>query len=298
MEHPPARSGVGSTKRRSAPRKLRGAFRVLAFSAFLGSGAALAQSPPNAPEAGPCSLAAAEPATIARISDDFDFHLVDGRRTMLAGLEFPTAQGVTRDAALTRLIAWLEGAQVFVEPLAAAPDRWGRLPVQMSAASSDEPGAPLVSVGVVMIGEGLGRYRPDLAAASCAKAYLAAETLPRARRIGVWADDPEIDESKASEATFAALAQKKGMAALSGRVASVGETTTAYYLNLGKNRGRDATVVISRKNLPIFLAQGWTPRSLLGRRIRVRGLIETNSGPRIEISSPAEIELLGDAFED
>ncbi|HTO79713.1 MAG TPA: nuclease, partial [Methylocystis sp.] len=77
-----------------------------------------------------------------------------------------------------------------------------------------------------------------------------------------------------------------------------GETTSAIYLNFGKNRRRNASVVISRKNLPIFLARGWIPRSLLGRRIRVRGLIETNNGPRIEISSPAEIELLGDAPEN
>ena len=85
---------------------------------------------------------------------------------------------------------------------------------------------------------------------------------------------------------------------LAGRVVSIGETMGAIYLNLGKNRGRDAAAVISRKNMPIFLAQGWILRSLLGRRIRVRGLIETNNGPRIEISSPAEIELLGDTPEN
>ncbi len=186
---------------------------------------------------------------------------------------------------------------MFVETLAAAPDRWGRLPAQAIAASSDEPGAPLVSVGAVMIGEGLARYRPDIAAAPCAKAYLGAENRPREQKSGVWAEDPEVNASVASESSLEALAQKKGMTVLSGKVASIGETTTAFYLNFGKNRGRDASVVIPRKKLPIFLGQGWIPRSLLGRRIRVRGLIETNNGPRIEISSPAEIELLGDASE-
>ena len=87
------------------------------------------------------------------------------------------------------------------------------------------------------------------------------------------------------------------MAVLAGRVASIGETTGAIYLNFGKNRARDASAVISRKNVPIFLAQGWILRSLVGRQIRIRGLIETNNGPRIEISSPAEIELLGDTPE-
>ena len=275
-----------------------GELLALVVSGLLVSAAARAQGPPPAPETGPCSLAAAEPATIAGISDDFDLQLSDGRRATLAGVAFPQAKGAQRDAALTRLIAWLDGAQVFVETLAAAPDRWGRLPVQVIAASSDAPGAPLVSVGEAMIGEGLARYRPDRAGAACAKRYLGAETGPRAHRDGVWAQDPEIDASGASSATLEALARKKGMTVLSGRVTSIGETTAALFLNFGKNRGRDASVVISRKNLPIFLARGWIPRSLLGRRIRVRGLIETNNGPRIEISSPAEIELLGDASEN
>jgi hypothetical protein len=280
------------------PGRVEGGFLLLVVSGLLVSAAALAQGPSPAPEIGPCSLAAAEPATIAKISDDFDLHFSDGRRATLAGLEFPQARGAQRDAALTRLIAWLDGAQVFVETLAAAPDRWGRLPVQVIAASSDELGAPLVSVGAAMVGEGLARFRPDRAAAPCAKRYLDAENLPRAQKMGVWAEDPEIDASRASQATLEALAQKKGMTVLCGRVASIGETTNAFYLNFGKNRGRDASVVISRKNLAIFLARGWIPGSLLGRRIRVRGLIETNNGPRIEISSPAEIELLGDAPEN
>ena len=279
------------------PGRLGGGFLALVVSGLLVSGTALAQGRPPAPESGPCSLAAAEPATIAGVSDDFDLHFSDGRRATLAGVAFPQAQGAQRDAALTRLIAWLDGAPVFVETLAAAPDRWGRLPVQVIAAASDAPDAPLVSVGAAVIGEGLARYRPDRLAEPCAKAYLAAEALPRAQKSGVWAQDPEIDASQASEATLEALAQKKGMTVLSGRIASIGETTSAFYLNFGKNRGRDASVVISRKNLAIFVARGWSPRSLLGRRICVRGLIETNNGPRIEISSPAEIELLGDAPE-
>ena len=280
------------------PGRVGGGFFALFVSGLLVATAASAQVPPPAPESGPCSLVAAEPTTIAKISDDFDLHFSDGRLATLAGVEFPQAQGAQRDAALTRLIAWLDGAQVFVESLAATPDRWGRLPVHMIAPLGDEPGAPLVSVGEVMIGEGLARYRPDRAAAACAKRYRAAETFPRARRTGAWAEDPEIDASGASQATLEALAQKKGMTVLSGRVVSIGETTAAFYLNFGKNRGRDASVVISTKNLPIFLAQGWIPRSLLGRRIGVRGLIETNNGPRIEISTPAEIELLGDATEN
>jgi len=279
------------------PGRIGGAFLALVVAGLLVSTAAPGQGQP-APESGPCSLAAAEPATIAHVSDDFDLHFSDGRRATLAGVAFPETPGALGDAALTRLIAWLDGAPVFVEGLAATPDRWGRLPVQVIAAAGEKPEASLVSVGAAMIGEGLARYRPDRAAEPCARAYLAAEKLARAQKGGVWARDPEIEASGASAAMLEALAQKKGMTVLSGRIASIGETRSAIYLNFGKNRGRDACVVISAKNLPIFLARGWNPRSLLGRRIRVRGLIETHNGPRIEISSPAEIELLGDAPEN
>ena len=68
-----------------------------------------------------------EPATVASVSPDFGLLLSDGRRASLAGLEFPRAAGAARDAALTRLIAWLEDVQVFVEPLATAPVSLGEL---------------------------------------------------------------------------------------------------------------------------------------------------------------------------
>jgi hypothetical protein len=43
-------------------------------------------------ESGPCSLAGISPAVVALVDDNFDLLLDDGRRVVLAGLEFP-AQG-------------------------------------------------------------------------------------------------------------------------------------------------------------------------------------------------------------
>jgi len=42
----------------------------------------------------------------------------------------------------------------------------------------------------------------------------------------------------------------------------------------------------------MFEQSGLSPRALIGRRLRVRGLIETSIGPRMGVSSPAQIELL------
>jgi hypothetical protein len=51
-------------------------------------------------------------------------------------------------------------------------------------------------------------------------------------------------------------------------------------------------VLFRQQILAIFEKVGVFPRALRGQRVRVRGLIETNTGPRMEIASPAELELL------
>lgn len=267
----------------------------LHFLAFLLTAPAQAQSLPPLAEDGPCSLAQAAPASVALVDDDFDLLLDDGRRLTLAGLEFPQGEGETatlRRAALARLADWLTGANVFVASLAPVPDRWGHIPAQGAAAAEAAPEAPLVSIGAALIAEGLARFRPDPAAAPCAKSYLEAEGRARAGRLGVWATEPEIDLTNASSETLAALARKKGMVVLSGTVLSVGETKSAVYLNFGPRRGVDFAIVILKRNLAIVTGNRFVPQALSGRRVRVRGLIETNSGPQMEISTPSEIQLV------
>jgi endonuclease YncB( thermonuclease family) len=285
----------------TATRLLRVAMRLCAIFCFIGflgsnSGRAAAQGGLTpAAEDGPCSLALAIPAIVALVDEDFDLLLDDGRRVALAGLEYPPPGGkakALREAAFSRLSNWLAGEQIFLAPLASAPDRWGRAPAQAVAAADSSPGAPFVSVGAALLAEGLARFRPDPVASPCAKTYLDAEKLARDQNLGVWIGDPVVEVSGAGEAVRAALTRKKGMAVVSGVVQSVGEAPGAIYLNFGPRRNVDFAVVISKRNMAIFERSGVSPRALHGRRIRVRGLIETNYGPRMEIAAPAEIEIL------
>jgi endonuclease YncB( thermonuclease family) len=271
---------------------------VCCFLVFAGVGSARAADGGGltpAAEDGPCSLAEAIPAVVALVDEDFDLLLDDGRRVALVGLEFPASGGPSkslREAALSRLSNWLAGEQIFLSSFGSAPDRWGRAPAQAVAAASSAPDAPLVSVGAALLAEGFARFRPDSAAAPCAKTYLDAEKRARDRNLGVWISDPVIELPGAGEAVAAALSRKKGMAVVSGVVQSVGETAGVVYLNFGPRRNIDFAVVISKRNMAIFQQSGVTPRALHGRRIRVRGLIETNYGPRMEIIAPAELEIL------
>lgn len=251
-----------------------------------------------APETGVCSLENAIPATVAAVDDDFDLLLDDGRRAALSGLEFPPppVQNASdlRARARKRLSDWLAGRDVFLGAFSGSSDRWGRVPARVFAAQGEKSDAPLVSVGAAMLEEGLARFRPDPSAAPCARDYLAAEAPARATGRGLWADPALRAIDAAAKGAGAALLQRGGMAVVEGKIASVGESRGAIYLNFGEKRAEDFAVVISRRNLAMFRESGIEPRTLIGRRARVRGLIETGLGPRMEISAPAEIEILED----
>lgn len=244
-----------------------------------------------APETGPCSLEEAIPVTVAQIDSDFDILLDDGRRVTLAGVEFPQSAADApnmRANALRRLSDWLDGKQAFLAVLAQNSDRWGRIPARLFASGQGDD-APLTSVGETLLAEGHARFRPDRLAAPCAKSYLDAEQAARSKKNGLWgAGAYATVDAKNIGSAF----NVKGMIVAEGVITSVGDAGRLIYLNFGPRRGVDFAAVILKRDSGTFERAGMSPRRLSGRRVRVRGLIETRFGPRMEIASMAEIELV------
>ena len=171
-------------------------------------------------------------------------------------------------------------------------DRWGHFPARLFAAAGTEPSAPLVAVGAAAIEAGLARYRPDPAALACRAVYLAAETAARAAGMGLWAN-PDLWPVDADRPEAAAvLMSRRGLTLVEGVIRSTGAGPHATYLNFGHRRAGDFAVVISRGfsyNQPV---SGFDPEKLIGRRVRVRGLVDSGRGPRIEIAGPEDIEIV------
>jgi hypothetical protein len=252
---------------------------------------------PPAADSGPCSLENAVPATIAAIDEDFELLLDDGRRAVVSGVEVP-AEPALRAEAAKKFNAWLAGKDIFLAPLGPAPDRWGRTPAAVFAAQGEAADAPLVSAGAALLEAGLARFRPDPPAAPCARAYLDAENAAREARAGLWGrpEYAEIDLSIGDvNRNNERFLNRKGMILVSGVIRSVGETRGVIYLNFGARRWADFAAVILRRDLGMFEQAHIFPLALTGRRARVRGLIETGSGPRMDIASPAALELLDGA---
>jgi hypothetical protein len=64
------------------------------------------------------------------------------------------------------------------------------------------------------------------------------------------------------------------------------------YLNFGPDWRTDFTVSIETRLLKTFEKAALDPMDLKGRKIRVRGWIESRNGPSIDVTHPEQIEVL------
>jgi hypothetical protein len=258
--------------------------------AFLAGALALCAATPAAgEEAAPCGMEEAAPAEIAAVDADLDLLTQDGRRVALSGVDFPAEEGLRARARARLEERVAPGRLVFLALHSSAPDRWGRLAGALFV--EGEPGqAALVSLAEALLREGLVRFRPDPAAFGCRNGLLAAEAAGRGRALGLWAagEYVVVDAGRPDLITG-----RKGMVVVEGVVGGIGEAGGSLYLNFGPRRWADFAVVIWKRNLERFEQAGLRPRQLSGRRVRVRGLIETAYGPRMELVSPAQMEIVG-----
>ncbi|ATQ70483.1 MULTISPECIES: thermonuclease family protein [Methylosinus] len=252
---------------------------VLAFAVFLAPAARGAEPP--------CAMEEATPVEIAAVGADLDLLTQDGRRIALAGLELPAEPFRARLRAL--LEARLAAGRLVFLSAPAAPDRWGRLAGGLYV-EGEGGEAALVFLAETLLREGLARFRPDPAAFPCRNSLLAAEAEARRSGLGLWSagEYVVVDAGRPDR-----LKGRKGMVVVEGVVTGIGEAGGSLYLNFGPKRWADFAVVIWKRNLETFEREGLRPHLLSGRRVRVRGLIDTVHGPRMELLAPAQMEIVG-----
>ena len=251
--------------------------RAFCYLAIVAAAAlsALPAWPASAQDA--CKLTAIGTATAAAVRDGRTLLLADGRELRLAGIE------ITDDsrAALQALAA---GQPLRLEKLGPDHDRYGRLVAFAFVGDSRQ------SVQQMLLEQGRARVAARVGDKPCADALLGAEKTARAAQRGLWAD-PNFAPLSAENLTR--LAAERGRFALvEGKVLSVRESGATIYVNFGRRWTRDFTAVIPRRLRRAFAAAGVEPKSLEGRRIRVRGWIERRGGPVIAVETPEQIELV------
>ncbi len=128
---------------------------------------------------------------------------------------------------------------------------------------------------------------------ACRAAFLAAEAKARRAKLGLWRDPYYAIIEATNRTAFADKAATNVI--VEGRLVGVRRRPLiAPRLNSRRARDHAFSVTILQRNVAIFDRSGLDFRALIGRTLRVRGLLDLRFGPQIEISSADDIELITD----
>ncbi|HUZ34383.1 MAG TPA: thermonuclease family protein [Xanthobacteraceae bacterium] len=232
--------------------------------------------------------------TVSRVIDGRTFVLGDGREIRLAAIEVPPlapaddAKAVPGgDAAKNALAGLLAGGDIVIKQAdAQTTDRYGRLVgyAFVSRAGADH------AVQADLLAAGFARVAARAGSRACTLELLNRERAARAAKLGLWASS--YYESLNADDPAKVLAEQGHFAVVEGKVVSVRESGATIYVNFGRRWSTDFTVTILKRNARSFTTAGLEPKTLAGRRVRVRGWIEERGGPWIEATRPEQIELI------
>lgn len=243
-----------------------------------------------------------DPVTVARITGANAFTLTDGREIRLAGITTPhrwTANASDTDDTdvsspsdeevdvdpVKAATAVLEGlvlhAAVRLAPVTQSSDRYGRIRARVELAGDHR------SIERALVADGLARVEPDPTDFGCARALQQAEATARQASLGLWTL-PEFAILAATDAD----ARKKALGRyviVEGTVVSRGASGNRHYLNFGRNFRRDfAAVLVNKDTLSPrgkakragnrFETEGFDSPEIIGRKIRVRGVMMPGGG--------------------
>ena len=266
--------------------------RLALFTASLVAGPACVAHAQEAEK--PCTAAAPQKARLVSVDERLELTLENGLRLRLSGVEPPRATPANPRLALDardKLQALLVGREIAYAPLAQAPDRWGRMEANVLAPIGTD--SPQLNLAEIIIDAGLARAQPEPGARACISLLLRREAAARAERLGLWADPAYAIIPGVNRDGF--VNRGGEILVVEGLVVGFGETRFRTYLNFGPIRTVDFAVTLRPPALKLFETAGLHPRDLEGKRVRVRGQLDTRFGPQIDIVEPAAIEILNGA---
>jgi micrococcal nuclease len=215
---------------------------------------------------------------VARVTDGASLILSDGTALRLAGVEPPLAapggNPQWEDAARTLLDSLVAGHGVTLRGTESAPDRYGRITVQLVRDDGVWIEGALVDAGVV-------RVQPP--APGLVAPLLQRESRARDGHLGLWQSPlyavrtPEqLDHDSGSFVLVEAL------------IGRVEDRSGVLWLDLGGN----AAARLDRPARHLFAAAGLDPASLTGQHLRLRGWVRWQGRPVLDLTAPDCVETL------
>ena len=242
----------------------------------------------------PCSLDEGPSGVVSTVIDGETIKLEDGTEVRLIGALAPRA----RDAgappgswapeknavdALSRLVL---GKHVKLAYGGRRADRYGRVLAHVFIVN----GASSEWVQGDLLDTGQARAYGLEDSFTCGRELLAHEVLARNARLGLWANG--LYATKPADKPEYLMRLRGKYERVVGKVANVGVTKSATYLNFGSDWHTDFTVRIGKRVLGSNSEFAARLKSLQGVHVSVRGWIVRRDGPAVELVDPSELEIL------
>jgi hypothetical protein len=141
-----------------------------------------------------------------------------------------------------------------------------------------------------LLQEGLARAYSYADNRACIADMLALEQAARAQRKGLWGF-PALQPVSADK-TRLLLRRRYRFHLVEGTVSTVAARSKWTFINFSEDWRHDFTIAIARKYSRRIERAGLALSSLVGRRVRVRGWLESWNGPLIKVTHREQIELL------
>ncbi len=239
-------------------------------------------------------------AVVTQVIDGDTLLLSDGRTVRLLGVTAPKFASVNTERAGARplraeqakaeLATLVDGRTVVIATDRRVEDRYGRLLAHIFLDDAPDAETDHGWVQGALVDAGLVRVSSFADNRTMVQDLLAREARARVAGRGLWSD-PAYRVRSATQPED--IARRVGrFEIVEGTVLSVGEAGGRLFLNFGTDFAKDFTVVVVRRDVASFQAEGTDLKSFANRKIRVRGWVELRGGPMMAATHPEQIELL------
>jgi micrococcal nuclease len=243
---------------------------------------------PKAPATASNSAPIPDVDRVVQVIDGDTVRLAMGREVRMTGIQAPKLplgrKGFRKwplaDAAKQHLEDLVLGQQVQIQPGESPQDRWGRILAQLYNEQD-------IWLQEAMLEEGLARVYTFADNARHADALYAAEARARKAGKGIWRLG-----YYAVRTPLQAAGHVDTFQLVEGRIVELANVRGRVYLNFGEDYQTDFTVSIAAPVRRAFETAGIDLMALQGKGVRVRGWLRDWNGPLIELTHPAQLELL------
>ena len=236
----------------------------------------------------PDGLTPGEQGRVAAILSADTIDLEDGLRVRLAGIQGPAPARDGRPAwPLSVEAAVATGSLCLGQPVSLfyavdRRDRWQRALAHLTLEDGTWVQGHLLQ-------RGFARVYTWPRTATGARTMLDLERTARANRRGIWAD--RFYRIRNPGETWGDL---DSWQIVEGRVVDAAVVRGTAYLNFGQDWRNDFTFRIESDARRAFKSAGVDLRDLTGRRVRGRGWVYPTNGPMIDLTHPAQLEVMED----